>query len=396
MPPLRSRKLILPTVRVSLMKHSEIRQHLLQLHASTDVTQFWAALRVLLGEAAQHDALIVYLNFFDFASSWKAAKILSTANASRPTAWFERRRQVDMTPQFVLAQHVKLKLYRLSDVIPDSRQLQQTAFFQDYLQPGGWHHLAVALFWDGANVCSQIALRRTESQGDFSEDEFKLLQELHPHIETVHNRLIAQEEERVRRQWLEEFSDHLPFALLFLNLEFKPVYVNREGMEQSAMWNFGPQEARAYRCRDVFRVPNEILSACAELKERWLGRRSSSASPPPTHLSIRRLHPKYPELVANLTLQTETPSSAAKPGFVVYLSRLVDNSEAGSSLPIHSMLGKLTTAEREIVRLLLAGHSNEEISDQLRKSVNTVKGQLTHVYKKLGVASRSRLLASIR
>jgi len=382
--------------RVPRLQDPGIRRHLLRLHASTDVNQFWTALRALLGEAAPHDALIVYLNFFDFASSWQAAKIFSTANASRPTAWFEGRRQVDMTPQFVLAQREKLKLYRLSDVISDPGQLRRTAFFQDYLAPGGWHHLAVALFWDGANVCSEIALRRTEAQGDFSEDEFRLLQELHPHIETVHTRLISQEEERVRRHWLEEFSDHLPFALLFLNLELKPVYVNREGMEQCAMWNFGPQEARAYRCRDVFRVPYEILDACAELKKRLLGRRSSSSSPPQQHFDIRRLHPKYPELAANLTLQRETASSAAKPGFVVYLSRRGDALEGGFSLPIHSMLGELTAAERDIVRLLLAGHSNQEISGHLRKSVNTVKGQLTHIYKKLGVASRSRLLALIR
>jgi len=386
-----------PIPRTPRSHDPEIQRLLLRLHASTNVSGFWTELRGLLQAATPHDALVVYLNFFDFASSWRAAKIIATANATRPTAWFERRREVDMTPQFVLAQRERLKLYRLSDVIPDPRQLRRTAFFQDYLAPGGWHHLAVALFWNGANVCSEIALRRTKAQGDFSESEFRLLQELHPHIETVHNRLIAQEEERVRRRWLEEFSDHLPFAFLILDLALQPVYANREGMETCAAWNFGLREARAYRHRDVFRVPDEILSACRDLKARWLAQPEQRLTEA-RRFRLRLVHSHHPELVANLTLQTGTATGAAKPGFVVHLSRPagIHSPEVSGSLPLHSMLAHLTEAEQEIVRGLVAGYSNCEIAALLGKSINTVKGQLTAIYRKIGVPSRGRLLALIR
>lgn len=56
----------------------------------------------------------------------------------------------------------------------------------------------------------------------------------------------------------------------------------------------------------------------------------------------------------------------------------------------------LTPAERALVNLVRQGLSNGEIAAQLGKSIRTVKGQLTSIYRKLGVRSRSRLLAQLR
>jgi DNA-binding CsgD family transcriptional regulator len=346
-----------------------------------------------MAEAAPHDALVAYLNFLDFSKTWRATKILATDNAIRPISWFDARRQVDISPPFVLSQRRKVELYRLSDVISDAAALQRTPFFRDYLAPAGWHHMAVTLFWRGSSVCSGFALRRTRAQGDFTAEEMQLLAELRPHIEMVKNRLIRKEDERVRRVWLEEFNDHLPFALLSLSLDFDVVYVNREGLEHCARWNFGPERARAYQPRDVFRVPEPILNACVELKARWFSDRSE---PPAARFSIRSVHPQHRGLVANVVLQTEIQSDVAMPGFVIHLSNGSDLEQRASELPIYSMLAELTVAERDIVRLVLAGKSNAEIAAELRKSVNTVKCQLTCVYKKLGIASRSQLLARIR
>ena len=60
---------------------------------------------------------------------------------------------------------------------------------------------------------------------------------------------------------------------------------------------------------------------------------------------------------------------------------------------IRSLSGELTVAERELVQFVRIGFSNKEIAARLDKSVRTVKTQLTSVYKKCGVRSRSRLLA---
>jgi DNA-binding CsgD family transcriptional regulator len=366
---------------------------LLQLHASHDIPQFWSALQTVLGEMIPHDALIVYLNFLDFETSWQATEILATPNAQRPTKWFQNRREVDMTPQFVLSQPRKIKIYRLSDVVPDQSELRRSAFFREFLEPFGWHHLAVALYWRGDRVGSQIAIRRTEKQGDFTAGEIGFLEAVYPHIETVLNRLLAYEEERARRRWLEAFNHHLPFALLFLNWEMKPLYVNQAGLEQCALWNFGPAKARAYQPRAVFSTPAEIVKACGALKADWLAQQSGAPAHPTGATTVP--NPTQPGFTATIRLHVEEHVRTAYPGFIVYLENQTAV-PALDQLPAHSLLGQLTVAEREIARLVTQGLDNDEIARRLRKSVKTVKGQLTSIFKKLGVSGRNQLMVRLR
>jgi DNA-binding CsgD family transcriptional regulator len=56
----------------------------------------------------------------------------------------------------------------------------------------------------------------------------------------------------------------------------------------------------------------------------------------------------------------------------------------------------LTVAERELATLICSGCSNQEAASRLGKSRKTVAGQLTSIYKKLGVPGRSRLIAALR
>lgn len=60
---------------------------------------------------------------------------------------------------------------------------------------------------------------------------------------------------------------------------------------------------------------------------------------------------------------------------------------------LDEVFARLTHAEHEIVPLMREGFSNREIAARLDKSIRTVKTQLTSIYKKFDVRSRSRLLA---
>lgn len=55
---------------------------------------------------------------------------------------------------------------------------------------------------------------------------------------------------------------------------------------------------------------------------------------------------------------------------------------------------QLTTAERAIYDFITEGHSNEEIAEMAHVSVGTVKFHCTRLFNKLGVSSRSRLIAN--
>jgi LuxR family maltose regulon positive regulatory protein len=57
---------------------------------------------------------------------------------------------------------------------------------------------------------------------------------------------------------------------------------------------------------------------------------------------------------------------------------------------------RLTEREREVLRLLLEGASNREIARRLVLSVNTVKRHVYNLCGKLGVQSRTQVIARAR
>ena len=98
---------------------------------------------------------------------------------------------------------------------------------------------------------------------------------------------------------------------------------------------------------------------------------------------LQRLHPHLETTLQRLSVMERR---AGAPG-------AVQPDEVGKHDAIHALPGELTVAERELVQFVRIGFSNKEIAARLDKSVRTVKTQLTSVYKKCGVRSRSRLLA---
>src|ERR1700733_3897957 len=56
----------------------------------------------------------------------------------------------------------------------------------------------------------------------------------------------------------------------------------------------------------------------------------------------------------------------------------------------------LTTAEMDVLRMIVVGKSNKEIASVRKRSEETVKRQIASVYKKLGVENRTSAVAVAR
>lgn len=64
-------------------------------------------------------------------------------------------------------------------------------------------------------------------------------------------------------------------------------------------------------------------------------------------------------------------------------------------LPNVDDLEELTPAEREVARLVLAGHGNAAIAEVRGSALRTVANQLASIYRKLGVSGRSELAVKL-
>ncbi len=361
---------------------------LLQLLEADDFDQFWHATRAVFQAILPDDAVTVYLNYLDFAKSWKASAMFATSDTAKSAEWHEERRRVEVTAPF-LAGHPGVRFYRLSDLFPSREAFAASPLFQTFMKPYGWGDSVGLVYRRGGEVNSVISLRRPAARGPYRQAEMRLLRQLHPRFETVIRRLIRAQEQRAKLEWFENFNEHLPFALLQLDWERATTYANLEAMKQCAAWNFGPRQLPRGHPKTVFRVPELILDACRRLQQARLKRAAASES-------VRLAHPQYPHLRATVTLQAPHAGSAARPVFAVWLS---DHGETAETLqPVSSLpaADQLTAAERELAHLICSGCSNQEAADRLGKSRKTVAGQLTSIYKKLGLSNRARLIAALR
>ena len=57
------------------------------------------------------------------------------------------------------------------------------------------------------------------------------------------------------------------------------------------------------------------------------------------------------------------------------------------------LIEPLTTREVEVLKLIKAGCSNQDIAEQLVISIPTVKRHISNIYAKLGVKSRTQAVA---
>ncbi|MFV9457855.1 response regulator transcription factor [Rhodococcus sp. NM-2] len=55
----------------------------------------------------------------------------------------------------------------------------------------------------------------------------------------------------------------------------------------------------------------------------------------------------------------------------------------------------MTPQEKEVVRLIARGASNKEAAEELFVSIKTIQYHLTRIYTKVGVRSRTELVAML-
>jgi len=82
------------------------------------------------------------------------------------------------------------------------------------------------------------------------------------------------------------------------------------------------------------------------------------------------------------------------PRLVTELRRYAEAHQAPErkQTPDSDKLSPLTPRERDIVKLIVAGASNKQVAQTLDISERTVKGHLSNVFQKLGVADRLKLV----
>ena len=373
-----------PAMKRELVINPVIERPLLGLHRATNVNSFWKAARQLLSAAIpnhlirltlQHNPVLpmIVRRTRSLPEGFFAAEPLKNYIAGKP-----RKRSV-----------------RMSELFSNRSRLKKSALYRRYMASRNCRYGVVLFFWKGRRLICAITIMRTAAQGDLSTAEMKLLRQLYPQFLTALHRLGSLEREHSVRTSLEEFLRHLPLPTILLRWNLRLVYQNRAARDFCAVWEKGPNEARLINAPSP--IPPEILERCRHLKQQWAQARRPSA--PLTLFKKERVHhPRSPHLRATIRLKRLNSAGVAQPHFLIECEDLHPKPAplAGDPTAHLPHFVQLTRREREIVRLVCDGQSNQEIANEAGLSLPTVKQHVHAIFRKLQVTSRSRLIALMR
>lgn len=183
--------------------------------------------------------------------------------------------------------------------------------------------------------------------------------------------------------------DDLPIGLLVVSAHGKPLWFNREAEVVCAVWNRTPLRRDALPLKRAdFGVPPELWQECQAL---LAAAESTDGTPEPRILddAERGLH-------AVIRLQ-HRPNRSGPPACFLQLDyrRPRGDRDRPISPGALALLSRLTFREREVALRVRDGLTTEEIAKELRRSKLTIKTQLAGIFRKLGVANRSRVTAML-
>lgn len=378
--------------RTEFVFRAEARLHrrLLALHAATETEALWHAVQGLFAEALPCVRVTLFLGHLGMR---EARLVFTHPPLANPDAWYDARARVNPFSPYIDA-HRGVKLYRFRDVLPED--WRESEFYRRFAVPEGWDKGVSLLFWERAAMKAMTSIYRAPEQPEFTEEELALLRHLQPLVGTAIDRVRKLAGERLARQGLEEFNRNMPIGVLVLDWELRLVFANHEAFRQCVEWNYGADAPRALNPRDVFALPSALAAACTRLKSRMAdpGLRAGAVPPPlivaPPTLGGRR---------ATVSVLGAAAGLVAPPRFLAIFEVASAAGGAGSTeTPADRLqqLRALTPREQEIALLVCEGLRNAEIAERLGRSLLTVKTQLNSVFRKLGVASRTQLVARLR
>lgn len=246
----------------------------------------------------------------------------------------------------------------------------QSRRFQEILAPVGLGHEMRALLRDRNSVWGALVLFRSSTEPDFSDEDLALVAQIGADLARAVRRCLLHSEHTHR-------DDPDGPGVVMLTVD---------GMDVSI------DLASRAACRWLDDIPDGRLQpsgtplAVVTLVQRALRSRNGAAD-----TRLRGRSGQWLTLFAE-TVEATQPQMRATSG---RLSLVIEPTRPHELAEVIADAYALTTREREVARLVVAGLSNREIAAALWLSVYTVQDHLKAVYSKLDVRSRAQLTSRL-
>lgn len=311
------------------------------------------------------------------------------------------RRYAELTPALPLVlsnRGIKILTTRTGLPGPTST-LRRTAFYREIMRPQGWRHGVTLCFWGDRPaqlpILVIVAYRR-EGRRDFSAHDVETLEHFHPFIDCALNRICEREAAGTLHDGIVMTARSGPQGYAILGPDLVPMHVDGVARQLCAAWVDDGKETATVESSDALNLPSALAAECQGLHDEWHALMRSDPDTSGVRRHRRIVHPRVPGLTALITMVTPSTAGLTEPTFVLELDRRVHGVSLETPDPSLPFVQRLTPAERAVALVLADGLSNQQIADQLGKSVNAVKFILHRIYEKSGVPNRAALVAVLR
>lgn len=271
-----------------------------------------------------------------------------------------------------------------SEEICPFEELSRSEFYNDYLRANGiGPHAMWGVLENSSSRIINLGLYRNLRR-PFGNKDVELLRFLAPHIIRAFRLHLHLSELKARADNLQHAIDRVGTGIILLGDQGRILHTNQKAAQLLAE-NDGLKivhgHLKAERVSEKNELEHLISQAEATSKGTGLGPgdaiKISRRVRPPLHVLISP--------VRNIALDSATPVHA-----VVFVSD--PSQKVRPPAVILQALFGLTPAESRLALLLCDGHAPPQIADLIGVSTNTLKTQLTSIYRKTGTSRQSQLV----
>ncbi|WP_084421523.1 helix-turn-helix transcriptional regulator [Henriciella litoralis] len=268
-------------------------------------------------------------------------------------------------------------------------ELEQNAFFQRLMKPGGVQHYIGMCFGEPRGWRCLIRLMNKPDMPDYDETDRQLLRALHTHLETALSLFAELKRSRFELNEFHASLDRLVIGVFVLDGSGKLLDANRTARSIAA------RNSLVRVLDDTLHINNSALnSKFKNALERGLAAREFE----PDHQFVETLRLESPagerfEMLVRNVGRHDRFVGTRMPAVIVYISDHDDRMSIHDNL-LEKLFG-LTPTEARLAALLASGMSLTDAAGHLGVTENTVRKYSKTVYSKLGVHRQAELVRLI-
>ena len=264
-------------------------------------------------------------------------------------------------PKKQLSTFLTYPALRMNDVIT-LHEYEKSDYYSMFIRKYHYYDELVVYFSDGGRLCGCLGLLRLQDEKPFTAKESKLLHYLASHIGHLLAHNIRMEDMGYQKKFFEARTNVSDIGTILVGDNYSVRFFN---------------QAAQHICKQFAKGSNAI----AEFLKQYVYTHANWKF----GLNIKAIAPNKKPFTIKVIPEFKDQISARPCQYGIYL--LTGEEAAGQE----GIEGKLSKREMEISELVSKGRTNEQISEELWISVNTVKKHLRNIYEKLEVTNRTSL-----